>query len=198
MDRATPVSHHPYRRPPLAPKIHWMPAWLQWLTWKRETIAWCAIVLVYGAAVIGTAIGTVGCSDPFRQVQIHTADSVAEAANAALPILVERYRQEGFRAIDAVKASGGNADDAKAAVEAVRAKWAPIWKAWETLSVAQDAWADALESGGDGGATVEALKEAYCGLRGVWPDDIPAVPLAPLRCPAAMDTGPSAGVEVPK
>ncbi len=123
-----------------------------------------------------------GCTDPARQIQARTADTVAQAANSALPILIERYRQEGFRAIDAVKASGGSAEDAKAAVKAVKAKWEPIWAAWETLRVAQDAWADALEGGGDPAAALGALKEAYCGLRQVWPEDIPAVPLAPIKC----------------
>lgn len=123
------------------------------------------------------------CADPLRQIQIHTADSLAEGANSALPILVSSYRQEGFAAIDAVKASGGTAAEARAAIEDIKARWKPVWQAWETLRVAQDAWADALEGGADTAAALVVLKDAYCGLRSVWPQDIPAVPLVPVRCP---------------
>jgi hypothetical protein len=129
------------------------------------------------------AAGALGCANPALQIQAATADSVAEAANSALPILVQRYREEGFRELERLKAEGGaNQDDANAALEVVKAKWKPIWDAWEALSIAQDAWATALETGGDTGPALKALKKAYCELRGVWPEDIPAVPLAPMRC----------------
>lgn len=124
-----------------------------------------------------------GCTDAALQIQAQAANSVAQTANAALPILLERYRQEGLRAIDVVKDAGGTADEARAAVDAVKAKWAPVWKAWETLRVAQGAWADTIAGGADAGSTLEALRDAYCGLIQVWPKDIVAVPLGPLKCP---------------
>lgn len=149
------------------------------LTSWLESLVYMAVVLF----VFMMAMLTQGCVDPARQIQAQAANSVAQAANAALPILIERYRQDGFRALDKLKASGGTAKDVPATLEAVKAKWAPVWDAWKALVVAQDAWADALEAGGDTAASLEVLKGAYCGLRGVWPKDIPAVPLAPLKCP---------------
>ena len=136
----------------------------------------CVIVLI---ASVWTMTG---CGNVGLQIQAQTADSVAEAANTALPILIDRYRDDGFRVLERVKADGGNADDARAAIEKVKVKWKPIWDAWEALRVAQDAWATSLESGGDSAAALGALKKACCDLRAVWPEDIPAVPLAPLRC----------------
>lgn len=125
----------------------------------------------------------VGCTDAAFQIQVHIADGIGQGANAALPILVDRYRSEGFDALKGVKAADGTRQEAEAALQVVKDKWVPIWKVWESLRVAQDAWATALESGGDTGATLGALKNAYCELRGVWPENIPAVPLAPLKCP---------------
>lgn len=122
------------------------------------------------------------CNNAGLQIQAHAADSVAEASNAALPILVQRYRDEGFRELEQVKADGGTVSDARRAIERVKANWAPIWSAWEMLAVAQDGWATTIESGGDQAVALAELKRAYCGLRAVWPEDIPAVPLSLLRC----------------
>jgi hypothetical protein len=165
-----------------------MNAWLEYARWWLHGRAFTSVFepIFYAVVVIlifVVVMGIQGCTDPARQIQARAADSVAQAANSALPILIERYRQDGFRALDKLKAAGGTADDVPATLDAVRAKWKPVWDAWKALVVAQDAWADALEGGGNPTAAVTALKDAYCGLRGVWPEDIPAVPLAPVKCP---------------
>ena len=119
-----------------------------------------------------------GCGLTGRQVQAETATAIATTGNAALPILVERYRQQGLRAVD----QADTEEKARAETARVDREWAPIWKAWATLRLAQDVWATALEKGGDTGAALGALREAYCGLEAVWPKDIPAIPLGPVVC----------------
>jgi heme exporter protein D len=99
--------------------------------------------------------------------------------NAGCPDYV---RQAGLRAIDDVKAKGGTADDARAAVEAVKAKWTPIWEAWAALRIAEDAWADALEQGADTTGALVGLRSAYCQFMARWPSTVPVIPLAPVIC----------------
>lgn len=118
------------------------------------------------------------CTEASLHLQAQTANAVAYAANAALPILVERYRQEGLDAI----AKAPTRDEAERAIDAVRLKWQPVWKQWETLRIAEDAWAKAIEERGDLMSALRALGDAYCSLLVVWPEDVPVVPLAPLRC----------------
>lgn len=171
---------NPYRQYLRSEKTDWAPAWLRHLAHRgRSALPTGVLVVIFVALVAALS----GCGDMGRLIQARTADGVATAANSGLPILVERYNQEGIDAIMAVKKSGGTKEQAHAAIAKVKAKWDPVWKAWETLRVAQDAWAGALESGGDTSAALGQLKGAYCGLSAVWPDDIPAVPLAPMKCP---------------
>jgi len=132
--------------------------------------------------LLALVLGSVGCPDWVRQAQIQTANSVAAAANAALPTLVETYRQEGLRVIDEVKEKGGSAAEARVAIAAVQDKWKPIWEAWAGLRIAEDAWADALEKGADTAASLAGLRSAYCGFMARWPSTIPVVPLAPIIC----------------
>lgn len=151
------------------------------------------------ALVLILAIFLMGCGNAALQIQAATADAVADSSNAALPILVERYSDEGFRVLGKVKDDGGNQDDARAAIDTVKTKWAPIWKAWETLRIAHDGWSTAIESGGNYVAALVGLKNAYCALRAVWPEDIPAIPLGPLKCavPKAAAAGPANAPAVP-
>lgn len=120
----------------------------------------------------------VGCDGAALQIQAQTANAVAAAANAGLPVLVERYKAEG----DVAVAKAATRAEAETGVAAVKERWSPIWSAWEALRVAEDGWALAIEQGGDLGAAIQGLSVAYCGLVAVWPEDIPAIPLSPLRC----------------
>jgi len=119
-----------------------------------------------------------GCDAGALQIQAQTANAVASAANAGLPVLVERYKSEGDAAIERAATRA----EAETGVAAVKERWAPVWAAWEALRVAEDGWAVAIEQGGDLGAAIQGLSVAYCGLVAVWPEDIPAIPLSPLRC----------------
>lgn len=113
------------------------------------------------------------CSPSAIQIEAATANAVALAANSALPLLAEAFRQDGLSAIADVKARGGTADEARAAVAAVEAKWAPVWRGWAALRIAEDAWATALEQGGDTAAALAAVRLAYCGLLSEWPSSVP-------------------------
>jgi len=123
-----------------------------------------------------------GCPDYVKQAQIQAANTVADTSNAVLPMLVTLYREIGFRAIDVAKSE----QEALAGIAGIEKKWQPVWKAWETLRVAQDAWANALEHGGTTMAAFDALKNAYCALMKVWPDDVPATPIGVIACGEAI------------
>ncbi len=129
------------------------------------------------AAVVAFSLG-VGCGGAALQIQAQTANAVAAAANAGLPVLVARYKAEG----DAAIATATTRADAEAGVAAVKERWAPIWSAWEALRAAEDGWAVTIEQGSDMAAAIQGLSVAYCGLVAVWPEEIPAIPLSPLRC----------------
>ena len=129
-------------------------------------------------AVLAVLCLGAGCDSAALQIQAQTANAVAGAANAGLPVLVERYKAEGDAAIE----KAATRAEAETGVAAVKDRWSPIWSAWEALRVAEDGWAVAIEQGGDLGAAIHGLSVAYCGLVAVWPADIPAIPLSPLRC----------------
>jgi hypothetical protein len=154
-------------------------------TWTK--VIWTTILatLLPFVLVAALPLALSGCPDWVRQAQIQTANSVAQAANAALPMLVEAYRQEGLRAIDDVKAKGGTEQEARAAIESVKTKWKPIWEAWAALRIAEDAWADALEQDTDTGAALAGLRSAYCQFMARWPSAVPVIPLAPVICGSA-------------
>lgn len=145
--------------------------------------AWLSVA-AKAFVLFALVLGSAGCPNWVRQAQSQTANSVAAAANAALPTLVEAYCQEGLRVIDEVKEKGGSAAEARVATAAVQEKWKPIWEAWAELRIAEDAWADALEKGSDTTAALAGLRSAYCGFMARWPGTIPVVPLAPIICGA--------------
>jgi len=170
----------PYRKSFSTSRLTWIPAWcghlVYLLRWKVFPVA------AFLGMVTGITLAFSGCPDGALQIQAQTANAVAHAANAVMPVLVAQYRQDGLEAIQAVKEAGGTADDARAAIAAVKTKWEPVLRAWESLRVAQDTWATVLEAGGDTAAALAGLHVAYCGLQKVWPEDIPVVPLALVRC----------------
>lgn len=176
----------PYREPPDAPALSgvfrtlWEMLWWHLRWWHGDRLASWLGHLLCAAVVLVAPLPA--CSSATLQVESRVADGVAVAGNTALPILVERYRDEGIDAILAVKHAGGSADEARAAVDAVKARWAPVWTAWDALAAAQDGWATAIEQGGDASAALGGLKAAYCSLLFSWPKDVPAAPLAPISC----------------
>jgi hypothetical protein len=114
-------------------------------------------------------------------VQAQIANGISATANAALPVLVSRFKQEGLDAIHHVKDTGGSAADAQAALVALENAWAPVWLAWEALRVSHDLWATALEKKTDPAVALEALRHDFCALLGLWPKGVPAL-LSPVRC----------------
>jgi len=128
------------------------------------------------------ALASLGCDMSARQIQAHTADAIGHAANSALPILLSHYRQEG---LDAIQAASTKAE-AETELAAIKSRWEPVWKAWESVRIAQNAWATALESGADTAASLSAVRAAYCELQGVWPSQLAAMPIAPVVCGAAQ------------
>jgi len=126
-----------------------------------------------------------GCPDYALQIQAQTANAVAQAANTELPVLVGQFRQDGMDALVTVKQKGGTEDQARAELARIEVKWAPVWKGWDALRAAHDAWATALEKGGDYAAALIGLSKAYCSFMILWPQAVPVIPLAPVLCPVA-------------
>jgi hypothetical protein len=133
---------------------------------------------MFAVIVVGLVAMLTGCPDSARQIQVQAANSLATAANTALPMLVERYRQEGLQVVAAAKTR----EEAEVGVAQVKLKWAPVWKAWGALALAEGLWADALEKDIDTSTVILELKTAYCALLKVFPEDIPALPLVLLTC----------------
>lgn len=175
---------HPYRPDPTSPVPWSAPALLEHLAWwcKRSTAALWRSLIVGLFALQALMLATASCNGSGLQVQARTADAVADSANAALPILIQRYREQGFRELQQLKEQGATKAEARSAVERIEDEWRPIWNAWESLSIAQAGWAAAIESGDDVTAALVELRTAYCELRAVWPSDLPAIPLAPVNC----------------
>lgn len=124
------------------------------------------------------ALVVIGCSSTGLQVQAATANAVAAGANAALPVLIEAYRQEGLKAI----AKAPSRDAAEAELARIDQEWDKRWKAWGALRLAEDVWAVAIETGGNTAGAFAGMKTAYCGLQALWPKEIPAMPIVPIAC----------------
>ena len=135
--------------------------------------------------VVLSSLVLCGCPDYALQVQAQTANAIAQGANTELPVLVAQFKQDGIEAMTVVKTNGGTADQARAELARIEVKWANVWKGWDALRAAHDAWATALEKGGDYAAALLGLSKAYCAFMILWPQAVPIVPLAPVLCPVA-------------
>jgi hypothetical protein len=125
---------------------------------------------------------SMGCSSGARVIQAQTANAIAGSANGMLPLLLDKYDEEGMTVLRAVKDAGGNREDALAAIEEVKRKWKPVWLAWDTLQLAHDRWATLLEKGSDTSTALKELKSAYCRLRAIFPSELPVIPLGIVQC----------------
>lgn len=179
---------HPYRTS-AAPR---RPSRVQ--GWVLLTVSIASLAAIYAAE---------GCGESAVQVQARTANAVALAANAALPLLAAKYRADGL----AIIADAPDRATAEARLDAHRRVWVGVWGhcdgdpprchdgAWPALREAHDAWATALERQAQGGTIdlaealrdAAALRAAYCALRAFPPAAaaLPQVPLAPCDAPAA-------------
>lgn len=132
----------------------------------------------YYISVVVTACSVAaGCANTSSANAIF-ADSIAEAANAGLPMLIDEYRRQGNQIID--EASDRHTAEAKLAE--LQQKWEKVWKAWESFRVAHNTFIEIVQSDGDAVAYLSALRNSYCGLLDVWPESIPATPIAGVEC----------------
>lgn len=138
-------------------------------------------------ALICLGLCNVSCTNAQLVIQAQTASAIASAANDLLPVMLERYDMEGYRALQRVKDAGGTMEDAERAIEQVQKKWKPIWQAWDVLQIKHDKWATIVESGGDTRKALIELKDAYCEFRGVFPGHLPAIPLGVIKCKEKED-----------
>ena len=113
-----------------------------------------------------------------NRVDIALANGIAVASNSALQMLVRAYQEEGSRAIE----KANSREEAERALAGIQQKWEPVWAAWAILKGAHDTWANALETGNQQEAALGVFRAAYCGLMDVWPETVPAAPLAPVDC----------------
>lgn len=140
-----------------------------------------ALVLFLGVLFMTVAghLAVIGCSPS-------TAAVLVKTANDGSPLLLEAYRQDGLEALAQVPCSTGEEDCDKAtkvALDAVDARWAPVWAAWDAFSVARDVYEEARISGGMPNA--QTLERAYCALMSLLPMQYRAVLHVPMvRCEA--------------
>jgi hypothetical protein len=132
----------------------------------------------------------VGCSASAVHRQAVVADTFARIANAGLAVVERVYHDEQIAAARLVCGGAEPCDtthnaDARDAVLAVRAKWAPVKAVWDLAMVAHAAWStqldacqrDAADAGDDGGCSVQLdvlaagvlahTTDLRCALRGI-------------------------------
>lgn len=132
--------------------------------------------------VIFCCVCAMGCAPGAAQIAAREANAIAQTANAQLPVLVDTYAEQGFRAID------GAPDEAsaRAAIAAIKRRWEPVWSGWEALSVAHRAVIAAVVAEDAIGIVSEApkLRDAYCATQAAMESlELPALPLSPVVCP---------------
>lgn len=143
-------------------------------------------MLYFVGLLIWLLFGCIACGAQQRQIQADVANGIADAGNTALPMLVAAYQKEGS---DAIAASSSRAE-AEVKLYDVKKRWEPRWLAWESLRIAHDSWAVALEKDLDLTVALAQLRKAYCELVDVWPESLPALPVVPLACPATRERNP--------
>jgi hypothetical protein len=139
-------------------------------------------LLLFLSIFLMTCLGHVlmaGCSPT-------TANLVVKFANDSSPVLLQMYRQEGIDALDSVACDAGvdECDKAtKTALDAVDARWAKIWDAWDALAVARDDYEAVQKTGRVPDA--QQLERTYCAFMALIPNkylkQLPVLPVT-VRC----------------
>jgi hypothetical protein len=135
---------------------------------------------VRSCAVLALTIMVLGCASLPRATSVAMADSVAQVANAGLPVLAKAYQDALTEAIvlaarseDAAAQAERRPSNRGPAMDAAQAKvdvaWAPAWAAWSVFRAAQATWAATLEAGGDGADEARSAQAAYCALAALLP-----------------------------
>jgi hypothetical protein len=108
-------------------------------------------LIALSALLVLLALVLDGCSGTAVQRQARALDVTARTINAAVPLVLVEYRRAQM---DLVRAHCGPADagpcrdpvSARREVDALRARWAPVWLAYAGLRATQDAYATQLEA----------------------------------------------------
>jgi uncharacterized phage-associated protein len=118
-----------------------------------------------GGKMAGLALAFVvclSCSPAQWQAQRDAASVVSEVANGPVIEILERaYRADGLVSIERAR----DANDAQLYYIEWKARWLPVWAAWEVFREAHAAWLAALNTEGDPLATGEAMRNAFCLLK---------------------------------
>ena len=139
------------------------------------------LVLVLFVLLLGSCRA---CTNARLVSQAQAANAISDTANSVLPLLLDHYRLQG----DLIVAQGKSEQEVREKLEKLKAKWEPLWSSWELLKKSKDAWDTALEGKGKDGdpdLKLAALKKQYCSFMELWPEGLPAVPLAAISCGAA-------------
>jgi hypothetical protein len=147
-------------RPPA--RILWR--WYLSLAWSTLWPALAVLVLAAMALSIALA-GGLGCVSGAQTALAAATRTVA----GAMPALLDAREDDGARCFEGTPTHA----DAAACLDAVRAKWAPVWAAVDVLEAVDEA---ALA----GELRLEDAARAYCALARVV--ELPALPAALGRC----------------
>jgi len=136
----------------------------------------------HAIAVAALLVSASGCTRPgaSREAlspQILAANEIAEAANK---VGVELGARMGAALMQCVEAA-----DTRSASQSCRANvettWAPVWKAWDGVRAAHDAWtAVLLHQSGDLAGASARFESAWCTLRAAVPSSVSLPPVG--RC----------------
>ena len=132
-------------------------------------------VIVF-AAMVQSSLWLCGCVPTARQQHAIVASAMARGVNLSIPKIIQVYDLEKIAAIRAVHEKGGSRAEAERALQEVREQWRPVWVAIDSLAIAQDGYAGAIEKGSP--TNMSELLDAYCELsRAVAPmQPMPVIP----------------------
>jgi len=157
----------------LAPVIHELAKALPFLPYRGETRAkpkdddktppaGGKAVGLMGCFAVLAALLCASCSPAQWQTQGEVAAVVSDVANdRVLPLLESAYRADGLMGVERAR----DPNEAQLYFVEWKARWLPVWAAWEVFSEAHAAWVAAINSNGDTWATGEAVRKAFCVLK---------------------------------
>jgi hypothetical protein len=111
------------------------------------------------AAILLLALALAACGG-VQRAELLAAHTVARVSNAAATAMAEAMRAEGNAAIDGAT----SAAEARAELEAVEARWRPVWTAHDRLADRHTELAEAIAAG-ELLHELEQAGAAYCELR---------------------------------
>jgi hypothetical protein len=112
--------------------------------------------------VLVLAVALVGCAPSHWAAQREAASAVSDVSNDyVLPLIETAYRSDGIMSVERAR----DANEAQLYFIEWKARWLPVWAAWEVYREAFSAWRAAINSNGDVVTTGEAVRNAFCTLR---------------------------------